>query len=284
MDAIRPRRPHDGEFSPGSEDAIDNPDDSDAGAATFEAIEFAADDGMGRIENEADGYRQNPQRALTAAELNAQHEKIKRLADATLAAPQDRASDRAAAFFILAVENTHSSVTQLANALHDAFSTPLNVEKTAMLETFEIAVKKQMLAFINLAFITKAHRPQAAQIIDDYIGELAARRDGIRLGAANAEFLLASGLGEERYAAAVRDDIAALKQGTHYTQVDMSQALSIADNACSAVDMLDQFEMMLRNRGSEASTLNTELQHLSLLADRWEDFVQKYAQRTPKKC
>lgn len=64
----------------------------------------------------------------------------------------------------------------------------------------------------------------------------------------------------------------------------MSQALSIADNACSAVDMLDQFEMMLRNRGSKASTLNSELQHLSLLADRWEDFVQKYAQRTPKKC
>lgn len=143
MDAIRPHCPHDGEFSPGSEDAINNPDDSDAGAATFEAIELAADGGVGRMENETDEDRQNPPRALTAEELNAQHEKIKRLADATLAAPQDRVSDQAAAFFILAVESTHSSTTQLANALHDAFSTPLNAEKTAMLEAFEIAVKNR---------------------------------------------------------------------------------------------------------------------------------------------
>ncbi|MEC5320573.1 hypothetical protein VSX61_16780 [Brenneria populi subsp. brevivirga] len=195
----------------------------------------------------------------------------------------DDAADLAASFFIIAMEGARAPANELAGALHDAFAAPLAGEKTAIMESFEIAMKKEMLSFINATFITAPYQPAAAKLIDDYVAELLARRDCVRLGAANAEFLLASDKGDAQYAEAVRIDIAALKQGTYRSQIEMRQVLSIADSACGVVDMLDRFEMMLRDSRGESPTLDAELQHLSLLADRWEDFVQKYAPWTQKK-
>ncbi|RLM26556.1 hypothetical protein BIY29_05735 [Brenneria alni] len=285
MESIRPRCTLDLEFSPEAGDVTDKSADlnTDATTATFEAIELS-DESIDHRDNKADIYQQNPLPVLTEEEINAQkqHEKIRQLRDTSLSAPLDRVSDLATSFFIIAIEGARSPFTELANALHDAFSSPLNAEKTAMMEAFDIAMRKEMLTFIKESFITDAYQPQASKIIDGYISELVSRRDGVRLGAANAEFLLASNLGDEKYAEAIREDIEALQQGRYYAQVEMSQALSIADNARSAVDMLDQFEMMLRESGSCAQTLDTELQHLSLLADRWEDFVQKYTPRALK--
>ncbi|MBJ7220967.1 MULTISPECIES: hypothetical protein [unclassified Brenneria] len=282
MDAIKPPCPLSLEFSheTETEDVANNPADlsADAAVAIFESIPFS-DDSVARTES--DTARQPPN--LLPALSEEEKEKLRQLAEASPATPLDRVDDLAAAFFIIAIERTRGSATKLANALYDAFSGPLNDDKTAMMEAFDIAMKKEMLSFIKMTFIPEAYQPQAASIIDNYIGELVSRRDGIRLGAANAEFLLASSLGDEDHAARVRGDIDAMKQGRYHSQREMSQALSIADSACSAVDMLDQFEMMLRNSDCCAHTLDTELQHLSLLADHWEDFVQKYARLTLKK-
>ncbi|QTF08531.1 hypothetical protein HC231_11920 [Brenneria izadpanahii] len=280
MDGIRPHRTPDVEFSQKSEeDVADNAADFpvDAAMTTFEAID-AADECIGSAQHEAE----TPLPVLTEEEISAKSEKIKQLKNSSLCDPLDRVSDLAASFFIIAMEGTHASANELANALHDAFSSPLDGEKTAMVESFEIAMKKEKLSFIKTAFITEAYQPAASKVIDNYIRELVSRRDCIRLGAARAEYLLASGLGDEKHAEAVQSDMDALKRGTYHAQIEMRQALSIADCTCNAVDMLDQFEMMLRNSNRALPTLDTELQHLSLLADSWEDFVQKYAPRTLK--
>ncbi|PWC12862.1 hypothetical protein B4923_10095 [Brenneria roseae subsp. americana] len=284
MDSTRPHRTFDIEFSRETENVTELSTDlnADAVMATFEAIEFS-DENTGCIENEAGRDQRNPLPVLTEEEINAKNEKIKQIKDTSLSASLDDVSELAISFFILAIEGTKAPVTELANAIHDAFSSSLNDEKTGMIEAFDIAMKKEMLTFIKVRFIIEAYQSQAAEIIDNYISELVSRRDSIRLGAANAEFLLASGLGDEKYADAVQSDIEALKQGTYPSQVEMSRVLSIAGSACSVVDMLDQFEMMLRNSGRSAPTLDTELQHLGLLADHWDDFVQKYAPRTLKK-
>ncbi|MFC3395450.1 hypothetical protein [Brenneria rubrifaciens] len=284
MDSIWPHRTLDCKPSHDMEN-VTNPS-ADLGAdltmTNFEPIEFS-DESMGRIESEAGGDRQNPVTALTEEEINAKNEKIKQLRDTPLFTPLDPVSDLAVSFFILAIEGTKFPVTELANAVYDAFSNSLSGEKTGMIEAFDIALKKSMLTFIKMNFITEVYQPQAEKIIDHYMSERVSRRDSVRLGAANAELLLAAGLGDKEYADAVQRDIEALKQGTFSSQVEMAQALSIADGACSVADMLDQFEMMLRDRGSSASTLDTELQDLSLLADHWDYFVQKYSQRSLKK-
>ncbi|MFE8118957.1 hypothetical protein [Brenneria goodwinii] len=281
MDGIRPDRTPDVEFSQKAEEGVtDNAADFpvDAAMTTFEAIDVA-DECTDSAQHEAE----NSPPVLSAEEIDAKKEQIRQLKNNSLCDPLDRVSDLAASFFIIALEGTHAPANELANALHDAFSSPLDSEKTAMIESFEIAMKKEMLSFIKTTFITEAYQPAAAKVIGNYIRELVSRRDCIRLGAAKAEFLLASGLEDEKHAEAMQRDIEALQQGVYHSQLEMRQALSIADGAYSAVDMLDQFEMMLRRSSRSLPTLDTELQHLSLLADSWDDFVQKYAPWTLKK-
>lgn len=284
MDGIRSQRPLDVEFSHKTENVTDDASDLpvDAGSAAFEAIDVSGEC-MNCTEQGTSSHQQNSLPVLTEEEIAAQSEKIKQLKNTSLCDPLDRVSDLAASFFIIAMEGTHTSANELANAMHDAFSNPLDSEKTAIMTSFEIAMKKEMLSFIKTTFITDAYQPAASKVIDNYIRELVSRRDCIRMGAAKAEFLLASDLGDEKYAAAIWTDIEALKQGAYRSQIEMRQVLSIADNSCGVVDMLDRFEMMLRNSRGGLPTLDNELQHLSLLADRWEDFVQKYAPWTLKK-
>ncbi|MDX5627054.1 MULTISPECIES: hypothetical protein [unclassified Brenneria] len=278
MDGIRSQRTLDVEFSHKAENVTDDAPDLpvEVEMAAFEAIDVAGE------RKDCPEQRAAPQ-VLSAQDIVAQSERIKQLKNSSLCDPSDQVSDLASSFFIIALEGAHASGNILAGALHDAFSSPLDSEKTAMVESFEIAMKKEMLCFIKATFISEPYQPAASKVIENYIRELVARRDCVRLGAANAEFLLASGKGDEEYAEAVRKDIEALKQGTYHSQLEMRQALAIADNASSVVDMLDQFEMMLRSHRRSLAMLDTELRHLSLLADRWEDFVQKYAPWTLKK-
>ncbi|MCG8707948.1 hypothetical protein JHU04_001146 [Brenneria sp. 4F2] len=285
MDAIRPHHTPDVDYSDQAGkkgNVTDNATDFPEAIAAFEAIE-ASDESIDCAGQEGDGHQNNSPTILTEEEIKAKNARIKQLKDRSLCDPLDRVSDFAASFFIIAMEGTHASATELANAMHDAFSNPLESEKTAIIESFEIALKKEMLAFIKTIFIDDAYQPAASKAIDNYIRELVSRRDCVRLGAASAEFLLASHLGDEKHAEAVQGDIAALQQGSYQSQIEMREALSIADSSCGVVDMLDKFEMMLRSNCGELATLDAELRHLSVMADRWEDFVQKYAPWTLKK-
>lgn len=136
-------------------------------------------------------------------------------------------------FFTLTKEKAKYSTAALTDALHEALSSPLHANMTATTQLFDIATKKQKLMFIKDHLLVEAYRAQAISVINNYINKLVEHRDNAL----------------------------------------MDKVLLIADSAQSFADMLDQFEMIIRNQGGTSF----ELQSISQLADHWEDFVQRYA-------
>ncbi|MCV9877594.1 hypothetical protein [Brenneria izbisi] len=261
---------------------------ADASLANFEVIQLS-EAGLARSKEHTEQHDQYPLSPLTEEQIKAQDEAVKQLRDQLIAAQLNRIPNLASplfsdpvtaadafdfsSWFVMTQEGTTSSTVRLTAALHEALSSPLNGVMTDTTLAFDIAAKKEKLTFINDHFIAEGYRSQASGVINRYIDKLVKRRDNLLLGQAEAELALSIDFADAKRTEAAQSDIETFKAGTHRTQREMVQTLSIADNARSFADMLDQFEMMVRNNGSSV----VELQNISQIADHWEDFIQKYA-------
>lgn len=173
--------------------------------------------------------------------------------------------------FAMADSRVDHSGTTLAEALHDAMSSPVSDGTDSTQNAADLAMKKARLEAIKTQYMNPARQQDAQGVIDRYIDTLAARQDRLTTALWQTDQTLALSLGDTGRAARDASALRDMAQGTDTTQAERRAALDIVAGGTPTEATFAALKRLFTGPDAER-----DARYVDRLAEQWQDFRQKY--------